>query len=865
MGKKIKKEVEPPPKDVFDPLPIESKKAATAVLMLQSPEEDILAKSCDALYKFAKKGEENKLTLLELGAVDYLSKLISHEDKIVRRNATMVCGIMASHYDVRKLLRKLDIIPSLIARLAPEEEVVIHEFATLCLAYMAAEYTSKTQIYEVNGLEPLIKLLSSPDPDVKKNCVECIYLLAQEFQSRSAIWELNAIPPLLELLKSEYPVIQQLALRTLGSVSSEAEARRIFIENQALEQFLKLLETKEFNDLHVDILLVIANCLEDVEALHILQQSGGLKRILEFAETTPLPEAQMNAAKVINRAAQNDENRKYFHEQEVERILVSMLDTDNDEVKAAACLAISAMCENLESKNVFNKQGIPQIVPLLSRESAEVRESTAFVLANLTTNCPANASAVAEADGVDALINLLSDKRDAVIMNACTVLINMAAQEPLRIILQTHGIVHALIEPLHSANNMVLSKAALTVASMACDTDTRTDLRDAGGLPPLVKLLQSNHNEVRRSACWAVAVCASDELTAVELYKLGALDLLQELNLSRSLRNNFSELALNKLLDNNLPLKYSQKGYLSYSNLIEDGFYDCGRIKPDAKLPPLEELSKQGLNQNRAIILINTKSSNLAPITAAAAPPAEEKQESAGAQPSYSRNASRDRAGASAEEKPEQTVVRTPSSQGRSASKEKGSKGKARLKKEEEKPKEEEEVAQTLQNQSQIVSEKKDWLPPYDQELNDYITEASKMILPLSNIKDQVVELAKFVAKKMGGPIEKERLHDFSWELHISELKFALKSNVVPIGKIKKGIFYHRALLFKALADRIGVSSCLIRGEYGRAWNECRLTDTQQEITRGLPPPKTFIVDLMFEPGRLLVHGSADADNYQLI
>ncbi|CAJ0925756.1 unnamed protein product, partial [Ranitomeya imitator] len=120
MGKKVKKELEPPPKDVFDPLAIESKKAETAVLMLQSPEEEILAKSCDAIYKFARKGDENKITLLGLGAMESLSKLISHEDKIVRRNATMVCGIMAAHSDVRRLMQKLDMMPSLIFRLAPE-------------------------------------------------------------------------------------------------------------------------------------------------------------------------------------------------------------------------------------------------------------------------------------------------------------------------------------------------------------------------------------------------------------------------------------------------------------------------------------------------------------------------------------------------------------------------------------------------------------------------------------------------------------------------------------------------------------------------------------------------------------------------
>lgn len=59
------------------------------------------------------------------------------------------------------------------------EDVVIHEFATLCLAHMAVEYTTKVQIFEQGGLEPLIRLLSSPDPDVKKNSVECIYLLVQ--------------------------------------------------------------------------------------------------------------------------------------------------------------------------------------------------------------------------------------------------------------------------------------------------------------------------------------------------------------------------------------------------------------------------------------------------------------------------------------------------------------------------------------------------------------------------------------------------------------------------------------------------------------------------------------------------------------
>lgn len=54
-----------------------------------------------------------------------------------------------------------------------------------------------------------------------------------------------------------------------------------------------------------------------------------------------------------------------------------------------------------------------------------------------------------------------------------------------------------------------------------------------------------------------------------------------------------------------------------------------------------------------------------------------------------------------------------------------------------------------------------------------------------------------FVAEKMGGPIERGQLSNFGWELPLSQVKYELKSNIIPIGKIKAGIHVHRALLFK--------------------------------------------------------------------
>ncbi|XP_074840971.1 armadillo repeat-containing protein 3 [Carettochelys insculpta] len=864
MGKKVKKEVEPPPKDVFDPLSIESKKVATVVLMLNSPEEEVLVKACEAIYKFASKGEENKVTLLGLGAVEPLFKLVSHEDPFVRRNATMVFGIMASNNDVRKLLRELDVTNSVIARLAPEEDIVVHEFASLCLAHMAVEYTSKVQIFEQGGLEPLIRLLSSPDPDVKKNSVECIYHLVQDFQSRAAVRELNAIPPLLELLKSEYPVVQLLALKTFTVISNDRETRIILRENQGLDHLFKILETKEFNDLHVEALAVVANCLEDVDTMQLIQQTGGLKKLLSFAEMSTIPDIQKNSAKAIAKAAYDPENRKILHEEEVEKCLVTLLGTDNDGIRAAASQAISAMCENLASKDAFGSQGIPQLVQLLSSDNEEVKEAATIALANLTTASSSNASAVAEAEGIEPLINVLSAKRDGTVANAFTALTNMATQEPLRLSIQSHGIMNAIVEPLQSTNSLVQSKAALAVAALVCDTDARTELRNAGGLEPLVKLLHSKNDEVRRNACWAVMVCASDELTAVELCRLGALDILEEINLSTGRKNNFSERALDKLLDNNLSQKYSQMGYLSSSNIINDGFFDYGQVKCGMKLLSLEELSTQELNDHRAIILVNAK------LPEGSLSAEDKSQDLCGCTTSSSsfRKSSKERASSavvSPVEEKQESSGRSPSSVSKSSTREKGSR-KGKGKKEEEKSKEEEEVQTLPKVQQEVIPEKSLWLPPFDAILLDYIIDASKVILPLTTTKEQAVALAQFVADKMGGPIERDKLHEFSWELHISEIEFELKCNVVPIGKIKKGTFYHRALLFKVIADRIGIGCSLVRGEYSRAWNEVKLVDdSPQGITGLLLPPQVYIVDLMYQPGCLMKQGSAEADYYQRI
>merc|ERR1719402_796577 len=141
--------------------------------MLHSPEEELLAKAGESLYRFAEKCDENKQQLLEAGALPPLIDLLAHEDRIARRNALMALAVTASEPGVRRTLKKQpDTVSAVVALLNPDEAEVVHEFACLYLASLAQDFSSKINIMQHDAMEPLIRCLSSTDPDVQKNAVE---------------------------------------------------------------------------------------------------------------------------------------------------------------------------------------------------------------------------------------------------------------------------------------------------------------------------------------------------------------------------------------------------------------------------------------------------------------------------------------------------------------------------------------------------------------------------------------------------------------------------------------------------------------------------------------------------------------------
>jgi hypothetical protein len=106
--------------------------------------------------------------------------------------------------------------------------------------------------------------------------------------------------------------------------------------------------------------------------------------------------------------------------------------------------------------------------------------------------------------------------------------------------------------------------------------------------------------------------------------------------------------------------------------------------------------------------------------------------------------------------------------------------------------------------------------------------------------RQQIRQIATAVSNLMGGAIEESKLSEFGYKFRTTEVKLRLESNVIPISQISAGTFYHRALLFKALCDRVGLSPCtLVRGDYNRAWNVVDLRKQTLQTSAAVAPRPT--------------------------
>ncbi|KAD4586469.1 hypothetical protein E3N88_24070 [Mikania micrantha] len=117
---------------------------------------------------------------------------------------------------------------------------------------------------------------------------------------------------------------------------------------------------------------------------------------------------------------------------------------------------------------------------------------------------------------------------------------------------------------------------------------------------------------------------------------------------------------------------------------------------------------------------------------------------------------------------------------------------------------------------------------------------------PPAEVNLLVQRLAELVTEHMGGSVRDASIILARWVERSTELRTSLHTSIYPIGSLRVGLSRHRALLFKVLAESIGIACRLVKGSHYTG-----VEDDAVNIIK-LDNEREFLVDLMAAPGTLI-------------
>ncbi|CAK9170420.1 unnamed protein product [Ilex paraguariensis] len=145
-----------------------------------------------------------------------------------------------------------------------------------------------------------------------------------------------------------------------------------------------------------------------------------------------------------------------------------------------------------------------------------------------------------------------------------------------------------------------------------------------------------------------------------------------------------------------------------------------------------------------------------------------------------------------------------------------------------------------------------------DAQLRELEDKAQEIFFTAENTLALAEKLGRLVADHMGGcfPVEEGDVH-MRWQLDRKRLADIQKCVVLPIGSLSVGLCRHRAILFKKLADYVGLPCRIARGcKYCAADHRSSCLVKVEDDRKFL---REFVVDLVGKPGN--VHGPDSSIN----
>ncbi|XP_073957467.1 uncharacterized protein isoform X2 [Choristoneura fumiferana] len=710
------------------------------------------------------------------------------------------------------------------------EDVFVLEFASLVLSELTREPLGCEQLVSANILSSLFsRMKNSLDPDVQKNCLQTLSNLLDDPVCASEVTKNQQFswPSLLALMQSKFLAIQHAALRTVDQLIcryKDEVVQKTFRASTGVLDLCDILESYEFRDVHTMVLGVLRNYVETEENAAHLYQSGCILRLLAYLEMA-LPAMKPHCLAVLTKMSFTANGRDALFETGTDLVFCHQLLSSNVELLADAAMGVANMTKLLPAAVRMSDTNIIEALCAILNDDAAIwfyiRMNSIRALAELCRIIPKAAFSLVEPKTFAALRNINKKFKDNPIEAqrlAVQCYINLQNYHVSTKAMLNADFMQELLNIMTRIDINLKIMTSTVLTGLMTEDGAKDLFTSRKGEEVISSNLSIEHIGLRTALCTVIAASVTDEGADVYL-ELGTIHYMVGNRLARYVVGAW-EPALEAIFRHHPSAKFAYTGGLDINDFTREGFYVQKRM--GESFPTIQELMSSLPPHHDPVFICQFHQSP------------------------YDATSTLD--------------IRTPYRKSDSRA---GSTSLSRLRL----PLPEDVNLRAYLLKLRIwFGEPSKSLHYFEVENAHYeVRYRDKCEEVSATLKQRAQLLAEFVCEQMSGVDQERDCSMPTVNLHLADLMNDLNSRVIGLGWVRAGGAVERALLYKVLADRVGLPCALRRRGGAHAWCEVAVPEQdpdEKDIEDNYPAGllrRNYVVDLMLRPGRLLPRGSHEA------
>ncbi|XP_072810982.1 outer dynein arm-docking complex subunit 2 isoform X3 [Vicugna pacos] len=429
--------------------------------------KDVEVARCGALALWScSKSNGNKEAIRKTGGIHLLAQLLktSHENMLIPVVGTL--QECASEENCRAAIKAERIIENLVKNLNSENEQ-LQEHCAMAIYQCAEDEETRHLMRRHGGLKPLASLLNETDNKERLAAVTgAIWKCSISKENATKFRKYKAIETLVGLLTDQPEEVLVNVVGALGECCQEQENRVIIRKCGGIQPLVKLLVGTN-QALLVNVTKAVGACAVEPESMMIIDSLDAV-RLLWSLLKSPHPEVKASAAWALCPCIQNAKDagemvRSFIGGLE---LVVSLLKSDNKEVLASVCAAITNIAKDQENLAIITDYGV---VPLLSKIANTTDDKLRQHLAEAISRCcmwGRNREAFGEHRAVGLLVRYLKSNDANVHRATAQALYQLSEDADNCITMHENGAVKLLLDMIGSSDHDLQEAAAGCISNI---------------------------------------------------------------------------------------------------------------------------------------------------------------------------------------------------------------------------------------------------------------------------------------------------------------------------------------------------------------------------------------------------------------